>query len=75
MNEEWFGICAKGPTRPDGHYTLYPMAAYYVLKEVHRLNVFQSGMNLKKLQQHFSGIDPLQFVNDEGKSKLDQIRN
>jgi hypothetical protein len=32
MNEEWFGICAKGPTNEKGFYQLYPRAAYYVLK-------------------------------------------
>ena len=32
MNEEWFGICAKGPSDVSGLYTLYPRAAYYALK-------------------------------------------
>jgi hypothetical protein len=27
MNEEWFGICAKGPTNARGLYDLYPRAA------------------------------------------------
>ena len=30
MNEEWFGICAKGPTNARGLYELYPRAAYYL---------------------------------------------
>ncbi|MBL7693203.1 MAG: hypothetical protein JNK91_00060 [Ferruginibacter sp.] len=40
MNEEWFGICAKGPTNERGTYQLYPRAAYYALKEVHQLNPY-----------------------------------
>lgn len=36
MNEEWFGICAKGPTNERGIYQLFPRAAYYALKEVHQ---------------------------------------
>jgi len=36
MNEEWFGICAKGPTDERGHYQLYPRAAYYALQKVHK---------------------------------------
>jgi hypothetical protein len=40
MNEEWFGICAKGFTNARGTYELYPRAAYYVLKEVHGFNPF-----------------------------------
>ena len=36
MNEEWFGVCAKGPTDESGHYQLYPRAAYYSLQKVHK---------------------------------------
>ncbi len=35
MNEEWFGICAKGKANEQGLYTLYPRAAYYALKQIH----------------------------------------
>jgi hypothetical protein len=42
MNEEWFGICAKGKTNERGTYELYPRAAYYALKEVHRFNPYIS---------------------------------
>jgi hypothetical protein len=38
MNEEWFGICIKGPTNARGLYDLYPRAAYYVLREAHNVN-------------------------------------
>lgn len=34
MNEEWFGICAKGKTNENGTYDLYPRAAYYALKDL-----------------------------------------
>lgn len=37
MNEEWFGICAKGPTNEKGVYILYPRTVYYALKELHQL--------------------------------------
>ena len=40
MNEEWFGICAKGPTNSAGLYTLYPRAAYYALKQAHSINPY-----------------------------------
>lgn len=40
MNEEWFGICAKGKTNEAGTYELYPRAAYYALKEVHQFNPY-----------------------------------
>ncbi|MFN3754817.1 glycosidase [Flavobacterium sp.] len=53
MNEEWFGICAKGPTNQKGHYQLYPRAAYYVLKELHQLNPFAAGTTLTSINDHF----------------------
>lgn len=42
MNEEWFGICAKGRTNERGIYELYPRAAYYALKEVHQFNPYSA---------------------------------
>lgn len=42
MNEEWFGICAKGKTNERGTYELFPRAAYYALKEVHRFNPYST---------------------------------
>ena len=53
MNEEWFGICAKGPTNEKGHYQLYPRAAYYVLKDIHKLNPFKEGINTQVVNTHF----------------------
>jgi hypothetical protein len=43
MNEEWFGICAKGATNERGTYQLYPRAAYYALKEAHMFNPYAAG--------------------------------
>ncbi len=42
MNEEWFGICAKGQTNERGTYDLYPRAAYYMLKNVHQFNPYSA---------------------------------
>lgn len=54
MNEEWFGICSKGATNERGLYNLYPRAAYYALKEVHRFNPYTAGANT--IQSHFEQI-------------------
>ncbi len=56
MNEEWFGICAKGPTNSKGLYQLYPRSAYYILKEVHQFNPYASGANLLSLKTKFDEI-------------------
>jgi hypothetical protein len=62
MNEEWFGICAKGPTNSRGLYTLYPRAAYYALKEVHELNVYSEGMSVGKVDAFFAEIQLMDAV-------------
>lgn len=51
MNEEWFGICAKGKANERGTYELYPRAAYYALKEVHQFNPYGSGAGLTYLDR------------------------
>lgn len=56
MNEEWFGICAKGPTNNKGNYTLYPRAAYYTLKEVHQFNPYEGQKSLTDVKNHFDDI-------------------
>ena len=56
MNEEWFGICAKGPTNANGVYDLYPRAAYYALKEVHEFNPYTENVSLKSVDNHFDNI-------------------
>jgi len=57
MNEEWFGICAKGPTNERGLYQLYPRAAYYALREVHLFEPYGDGATAGSLDSHFSGIE------------------
>lgn len=62
MNEEWFGICAKGPTNAKGFYQLFPRASYYALKDAHQLNPYASGTNLQGIQHHFSKIMVVESV-------------
>jgi hypothetical protein len=57
MNEEWFGICAKGPTNEKGFYQLYPRAAYYVLKEIHKFNPFSANADKEKLKSLFDSAN------------------
>ena len=56
MNEEWFGICAKGPTNARGLYQLYPRAAYYALKKTHMLNPYTAGTTLESVKKYFDNI-------------------
>lgn len=62
MNEEWFGICAKGPTNERGLYTLYPRAAYYALKEAHQLDPYASGMTSLSVTAYFDNIQLMDAV-------------
>ena len=86
MNEEWFGICAKGPTNDKGHYQLFPRAAYYVLKDIHKLNPFKDGINTQEINTHFGqtnlmdaalrarGDKAALAANDGGIIKLSNLR-
>jgi len=56
MNEEWFGVCAKGPTNSSGLYELYPRAAYYALREAHKINPYGEGVSAEDIRNHFSSI-------------------
>ncbi|MBV7269400.1 glycoside hydrolase family 2 TIM barrel-domain containing protein [Winogradskyella luteola] len=62
MNEEWFGICAKGPTNERGLYKLYPRAAYYALKEVHQLNPYDEGVDADFVKNYFDNIQLMDAV-------------
>jgi len=62
MNEEWFGICAKGPVNSRGLYELYPRAAYYALKEVHRISPFDDGVTEDNLNEYFKNINLMDAV-------------
>jgi hypothetical protein len=62
MNEEWFGICAKGATNPRGLYELYPRAAYYALKEAHQLNPYAEGVTPEFVKNHFKNIQLMDAV-------------
>lgn len=62
MNEEWFGICAKGQTNARGHYELYPRAAYYSLKEAHQLNPYDEGVTVEFIKNYFKNIELMDAV-------------
>jgi len=57
MNEEWFGITAKGSKDKRGLYKLYPRAAYYVLQQIHSLNFNEKKVTVKFLEKYFKNID------------------
>jgi hypothetical protein len=58
MNEEWWGVCAKG--RPDarGLFELYPRAAYYALRSVFALDPYAPGTTNDVLHARFAAITP-----------------
>lgn len=62
MNEEWFGICAKGPTNERGLYELYPRASYYALKEAHQLNPYDEGVTADFVENYFNNINIMDAV-------------
>ena len=69
MNEEWFGICAKGPTNAKGFYELYPRAAYYVLKDIHQFNPYAEGSTLATVNSVF---DKTQIMDASLRARADK---
>ena len=69
MNEEWFGVCAKGQTDERGHYQLYPRAAYYALQQAHQLNPYADNLTVDSIEKYFSNI---RIVNEFIKARGDK---
>ncbi len=57
MNEEWWGITAKGPPDHRGLYELYPRAAFYALRDAYALEPYGPGTDLVAIRDHFEEID------------------
>jgi hypothetical protein len=62
MNEEWYGICAKGQTNEKGLYQLYPRAAYYALQQAHKFNPYAGNITADSISRYFSNIQLLNEV-------------
>jgi hypothetical protein len=58
MNEEWWGICAKGPPDGRGLYQLQPRTAFYALQQAFRLPPYGPGTDAAAIQAHFGAIVP-----------------
>ncbi|HSG29662.1 MAG TPA: hypothetical protein VLA34_14365, partial [Candidatus Krumholzibacterium sp.] len=58
MNEEWWGITAKGPADAKGLYHVYPRAAYYVLQKAFKLDPYAPSTNLDVIKAYFDSIQP-----------------
>ena len=56
MNEEWWGITAKGYPDSRGIYDVYPRAAYYVLRDAFRLDPYGKSTDLATIDAHFRSI-------------------
>jgi hypothetical protein len=62
MNEEWWGITAKGYPDTRGLYDVYPRAAYYALREAFRLEPYAATTDLQAIRNWFGRIQPMGAV-------------
>ena len=62
MNEEWWGICAKGMPDARGLYELYPRAAYFAMRKVFALDPYAPATNQEAIRTCFTGIRPATVV-------------
>jgi len=75
MNEEWWGIMAKGPTDSRGFYELYPTAAYYALQQAYQLDPYGPNSDIGAIRSHFSRIDPSSSALAAGASQSTSARD
>ncbi len=59
MNEEWWGITAKGYPDARGLYDVYPRAAYYVLRDAFKLDPYAKSTDIDAIRTHFGSIQPM----------------
>jgi beta-galactosidase len=62
MNEEWWGICAKGFSDSRGIYDVYPRAAFYALQDAFRLDAYAPETDIDAIGAHFDRIEPMGAV-------------
>jgi hypothetical protein len=62
MNEEWWGITAKGYPDSRGLYDIYPRAAYYNLRDAFRLDPYAASTDVDAIRAHFNRITPMSGV-------------
>jgi len=58
MNEEWWGVVAKGPTDANQQFDLYPRAAYYALQKIHSLDPYAADTDKEKIDESAMGPNP-----------------
>ncbi len=62
MNEEWWGITAKGKPDANGYYEVYPRAAYYALRQAFTLSPYSPDTDIDRIRRHFAAINPMAAV-------------
>ncbi|MEO0325939.1 MAG: hypothetical protein AAF447_23515 [Myxococcota bacterium] len=58
MNEEWFGVCAKGQTNNQGFFRLYCRTSYYALRDGWALDPYSPNTDMSRIRTHFGNVRP-----------------
>ena len=78
MNEEWWGICAKGQPDERGLFEEYPRTAYYVLQQAFKLPPYAASTDEGAIRRWFGEIDPAllawHYRNDAAVAALAQLQ-
>ena len=61
MNEEWFGIVAKGHPDQNNLFELYPRAAYFLLKDAYTISPYADGVTDEQIASHFDALTPSDY--------------
>ncbi len=69
MNEEWWGICAKGYPDARGLYELFPRAAWHTLRQVFAIDPYAPDCTPEVLSARHNAISPALAVVEAGGSQ------
>ncbi len=62
MNEEWWGIMAKGPANSRYQFDLFPRAVFYGLQQAYQLDPYEAGVDRTIIARHFARINIAELV-------------
>jgi beta-galactosidase len=62
MNEEWWGIMAKGPANTRYQFDLFPRAVFYGLQQAYQLSPYDDGLDRTMVARHFARINVAELV-------------
>ncbi|MCR5217358.1 glycoside hydrolase family 2 TIM barrel-domain containing protein [Treponema sp.] len=73
MSEEWFGICGQSPLKENGINVRIPRAAYYMLKDVWSMSLYNSSS--QEVARKFASLNDAEYIARGNEKSIKQTLN